>query len=125
VFPHRIATDLARALAAFVRAETRAHELLRNRIATIAIVSLLVDALGTALIFLLERHAAGTEVHTLGDAAFFTTVQLLTISSQLENPVTGWGRVVDIALELYALVVVTSLAGIFAGYFHERTTGPG
>lgn len=55
----------------------------------------------------------------MGDAAFFTAVQLLTISSQLRNPVTGAGRVVDVILELYALVVVTSLAGMFAAFFHR------
>jgi hypothetical protein len=58
-------------------------------------------------------------VTTVGDAAFFTAVQLLTISSQLKNPVTTGGRIVDVVLEAYALVVVTALAGMFASFFHR------
>ena len=38
---------------------------------------------------------------TLGQAVFFTTVQLLTVSSQIKNPVTAVGRAVDVALEVW------------------------
>jgi hypothetical protein len=44
-------------------------------------------------------------------------VQLLTISSQMPNPVTGPGRIVDVGLELYGLFVVTAFAGAFASFF--------
>ena len=66
-----------------------------------------------------ERHARGTEVKTFGDALFFSTVQLLTVSSQLKNPLTAAGRVVDIALELWAVIVVAGSAGAIATFFQS------
>lgn len=76
-----------------------------------------VDVVGGVLIWLFERNAKGTEIHSIGDAFFFSTVQLLTVSSQIKNPVTAAGRVLDIALEAWALFVVTSVAGSFAAFF--------
>ena len=40
---------------------------------------------------------SGSAIHNLWDAFFFTTVQLLTVSSQMPNPLTTGGRIVDIA----------------------------
>jgi hypothetical protein len=94
------------------------HRRLFARILIALGLTLAVDVVGTVLVFVLERHAHGTEIHTLGDAVFFTTVQLLTVSSQLKNPLTAAGRVVDVGLEVWALVVVTSVAGSFAAFFH-------
>ena len=70
-------------------------------------------------IYFLERHAKGTEVKSLGDALFFTTVQLLTVSSQLKNPLTSAGRVVDVVLELWAVIVVAGSAGAIAAFFQN------
>ena len=52
-----------------------------------------------------------------GDAAFFVAVQLLTVSSQFKNPVTSGGKVVDVVLEIWAIFVVTAVAGSFATFF--------
>jgi len=112
--------SLLRDLKRVATAETRRHELLRSRLATAIAASLVVYAAGSVLMYFLERHGRGTEIRTFGDAAFFTAVQLLTISSQLRNPVTASGRVVDVLLELYAIVVVTSVAGSFAAFFHAH-----
>ena len=99
-------------------AETHRHKRLRSRLTAAILATLVAYAAGTLLMYFLERHSRGSQIRTFGDAAFFTAVQLLTISSQLRNPVTAAGRVVDVLLELYALVVVTSLAGMFAAFFH-------
>jgi hypothetical protein len=93
------------------------HRRLVARLALALGLSLIADVAGGLLIWLFERHARGTEIHGLGDAFFFATVQLLTISSQIKNPLTPAGRIVDVALEVWALVVVTSLAGSFAAFF--------
>jgi hypothetical protein len=50
---------------------------------------------------------------------FFSTVQLLTVSSQIKNPLTASGRVVDVLLEIWALFVVTAVAGSFAAFFNS------
>jgi hypothetical protein len=44
-------------------------------------------------------------------------VQLLTVSSQIRNPLTASGRIVDVFLEAWAIVVVAALAGTFAAFF--------
>ena len=93
------------------------HRRLIARLTIVALLTLIVDAVGTILIYLAERNAANSEITSLGDALFFTTVQLLTISSQMPNPVTGPGRIVDVGLEIFALFVVTALAGAFASFF--------
>ena len=79
----------------------------------------IVDAAGTFLMWLFEDDVARSEIHNLWDAFFFSTVQLLTVSSQLKNPVTTGGRIVDMVLELTALGLVSGIAGIFASFFFD------
>jgi len=93
------------------------HRRLLARLSLVVLATFLVDAVGTVLIYFLERHASGTEVKSFGDALFFSTVQLLTVSSQLKNPLTAGGRVVDIVLELWAVIVVAGSAGAIAAFF--------
>jgi hypothetical protein len=42
---------------------------------------------------------------------------LLTVSSQIKNPLTWGGKIVDIGLEIWAIFVVTVIAGSFATFF--------
>jgi hypothetical protein len=51
-----------------------------------------VDLLCAVAAFLLERHSQQTEIKTFGSAAFWTTTQLLTVSSQIKNPISAGGR---------------------------------
>jgi hypothetical protein len=92
------------------------HRRLFAHLSIIIGATLVIDAIGTTLIYFLERHAPGTEVDTPFRAFFFTTVQVLTVSSQLKNPVTDAGRVVDMFLELWAVLVVAGSAGAFANF---------
>lgn len=103
------------------RAETPTHEHLRNRLATALVATIAVDAAASVAVYLLERHAPQTDISTIGSAAFWTTSQLLTISSSLQNPVSDWARGIDLAVELYAITVVTAVAGSFAAFFHRRS----
>ena len=91
------------------------HRRLVARIALAIAATLVVDAVGSLLTWVFE-HGRG-DIHGFGDAVFFTTVQLLTVSSQIKNPLTAAGRVVDVFLELWALFVVTAVAGSFAAFF--------
>lgn len=95
------------------------HRRLLARLALVVAATAMVDIAGTVAVYFLERHAKGTEVKSVGDALFFTTVQLLTVSSQIKNPLTGWGRVVDVVLELWAVVVVAGSAGAIAAFFQK------
>ncbi len=102
------------------RAATPTHEHLRARLAFILVASVAVDLVASVLIFVFERHAAGTEITTLGDAVFWTSTQLLTVSSQLANPISTPARVLDVILQAYAISVVAALAGSFGAFFHRR-----
>ena len=73
------------------------HRRLLARLLLVLLATAVIDIGGSVLIYVFERHASGTDVHSFGDALFFTTVQLLTVSSQLRNPLTAAGRVVDVA----------------------------
>jgi hypothetical protein len=93
------------------------HRRLVGRLLLVLLLTVLVDALGTIAIYAFENGVRGGEIHGLGDALFFTTVQLLTVSSQIRNPLTTGGRVVDVLLELWAVVVVAGSAGALAAFF--------
>jgi hypothetical protein len=102
-----------------LRAETAAHAELRSRILGVTVLSVALDLVAAGGAWAFERHHG--EITTFGNALFWTTTQMLTISSQFPNPLTTGGKVLDIALELYAIIVVTSVAGAFASFFHRRT----
>jgi drug/metabolite transporter (DMT)-like permease len=93
------------------------HRRLLIRTGVVLVLTVIVDALGTVAVYFAERHAKGTDITTIGDALFFTTVQLLTVSSQMANPFTTWGRIVDVLLEVWAVIVVAGVAGAMASFF--------
>jgi Ion channel len=93
------------------------HLVLRRRIVQALLLVGAIDVIGTVLMWMFENDAARSEISNLWDAFFFTTVQLLTVSSQMRNPVTTGGRIVDIFLELTALCLVSGIAGAFASFF--------
>lgn len=92
------------------------HRRLVARLTIAVAVTLLVDAIGAVLVWYFEHGVNKGDIHSFGDAVFFSTVQLLTVSSQIKNPLTTGGRVVDVFLEVWALFVVTSVAGSFAAF---------
>ena len=110
-----------REIAAVVRADTDTHLHLRQRIVAIALITVAVDVVCTVLMWLFERHAPQTDVKSIGSALFFSSTQLLTVSSSMANPLTTAGRVLDVLMEAYAITVVASLAGSFGAFFHRRS----
>jgi len=86
----------------------------------VIVTTLLLDAVASLLILGFERHAPGTQIANLGDSVFWTSTQLLTVSSQLPNPISTPARVLDIFLQAYAISVVAVLAGSFGAFFHRR-----
>jgi hypothetical protein len=103
------------------RAATPAHEHLRSRLVFLLVATAVLDAVASLLIFMFERHADGTEIMNVGDSLFWTSTQLLTVSSQLPNPISTPARVLDVFLQGYAISVVAFLAGSFAAFFHRRS----
>ena len=118
--PQAVRGSRAQEIHKVVRGATPTHEHLRSRITFVVGATLLLDAVASVLIFLFERHASGTKITNIGDAAFWTTTQLLTVSSQLPNPISAPARVLDVFLQAYAISVVAVLAGSFSAFFHRR-----
>jgi hypothetical protein len=93
------------------------HRRLLARVVIAFCLSAVVDLVCAALICSFESGLRGSSIHGFADALFFSTVQILTVSSSFRNPVTRAGQVVDVALELWAIFVVTAVAGSFASFF--------
>ena len=95
------------------------HRRLLARLLLLILATIVVDIIGTALDYHFERHAHGTDIRSLFDAFFYTTVQLLTISSSLANPLTTGGKVVDMGLELWGVLAIAGSAGAIASFFQS------
>ena len=93
------------------------HRRLLARVIIAFCLSAAVDLACAGLMCVFESGVKGSEIHGYGDALFFSTVQILTVSSSLKNPVTSAGQVVDVVLEFWAIFVVTVVAGSFASFF--------
>jgi hypothetical protein len=103
-----------------VRGMTPTHRHLRSRLATLLMATVALDLAASVVIYLSERHAPGSDIHNVGDALFWTTTQLTTVSSQLRNPVSTPARVLDLFLQGYAACAIAILAGSFGAFFHSR-----
>jgi hypothetical protein len=117
---HAPLRTLGREAGAVVRADTATHFHLRERLAGVFLASLIFDLTAATAMYFLEHDRAQTGIHTFGDAFFWTSAQLLTVSSQMPNPVTPAGKVIDILLEAWAITAVTAVAGSFSAFFHRR-----
>jgi hypothetical protein len=107
-----------------VRGATPTHMTLRVRLVFLVVATLALDVVATALMYLLERGDPASGFHTVFGAFFWVSAQLTTVSSQLPNPVTTGGRIVDLVLQCWAVSVVATLAASLASFFlarhHER-----
>jgi hypothetical protein len=103
-----------------IRGESRTHKFLRSRIAFLLVSTLALDAVASVLMYLFEHDARGSGFDDFGGALFWASAQLTTVSSQMPNPVTTPGRVLDITLELWAISVVATGAASIAAFFHAR-----
>jgi hypothetical protein len=103
-----------------VLAATPTHRRLRDAVVAIGVATIGIDLICAIVAFLLERHAHQTEINTFGSAVFWTTTQLLTVSSQIKNPISAGGRVLDIFMEIYAITVIATLAGAFGSFLQKR-----
>jgi hypothetical protein len=103
-----------------VRGDSHTHRLLRSRIVFLLVGTVLLDAVGTALMYLFEHDHRGSGFDDVGGALFWVSAQLTTVSSQMPNPVTTPGRVLDIVLEVWAISVVATLAASLGAFFRAR-----
>src|SRR3954453_5783233 len=85
----------------------------------LAVVAVAGDLVAGAIAMWAE-HGHPHAFATYWAALFWTTTQLLTVSSQLPNPTSTAAHILDVALELLSITIVTSIAGSWAAFFHRR-----
>jgi hypothetical protein len=103
-----------------VRAGTPTHGRLRDRLVAIAVATVGFDIVCAVLAFWFEHHQKHTQIESLGSALFWTTTQLLTVSSNIQNPISFSARVLDVVMEIYAITVIGSLAGALGAFLVKR-----
>ena len=86
-----------------LRGDSRTHRFLRAR-----------------AMYMLEHNDPRSGFDDVGGALFWVSAQLTTVSSQMPNPVTTPGRVLDIFLSIWAITVAATLAASLAAFFHGR-----
>ena len=112
---------MTRELMALVRGTTPNHLHLRQRLTVLVGSVVVLDAVFSVLAWALERDAPDSDIHSYGDALFWTTTQLFTVSSQLRNPVTGAGKVLDVVIEFAGITIVAALAGSLGSFLYRRS----
>jgi len=100
------------------RARTDTHGRLRDRVVAIIVATIGVDLTCAVLALAFEKNRG--QIHSFGSALFWTSTQLLTVSSQFTNPHTTPGRILDVAMEAYAISVVASLAAVMGAFMLRR-----
>jgi hypothetical protein len=120
LMPLRVLGSAAGEFRDVLRAATATHRRLRDHLVTIIVATVCIDLLCAIAAFLLERHSQQTEIKTFGSAAFWTTTQLLTVSSQIRNPISVGGRLLDVFMEIYAITVIAALAGAIGSFLQKR-----
>ncbi|HEY8626096.1 MAG TPA: hypothetical protein VIL82_08815 [Solirubrobacteraceae bacterium] len=109
-----------REVSAIARAGTPTHAKLRDRLTVLLIVTVGIDLICAVLALILERHGSSTQIKSFGSAIFWTSTQLLTVSSSIQNPVSVGGRILDVVMEAYAITVVATLAGSLGSFMVKR-----
>lgn len=103
-----------------VGAKSTTHGRYRDHLITILIVTAIVELICSVVGYFLERHVPDTDIHTFGQALFWTSTQLLSVSSSVKNPLSTGGQVLDVLMETYAITVVAALAGSTATFLQRR-----
>ncbi len=99
---------------------TPTHARLRDTLTVVVVATVVIDLVCAVLILMLERHVRGTAIHTFGSSLFWCSAQLLTVSSQLPNPLSAGARILDVAMEAYAITVVATLAASIGTFLIRR-----
>ena len=102
---------------------TKVHARLRRHLGTLLVLTFGVDLVCSVLAYVFEHGQKGGEIKSYGTAIFWTTTQLLTVSSSMANPVTTGGRVIDVFMEFWAISLVTAMAGAIGTFLMKKGEG--
>ena len=93
-------------------ARTRFHPGTKD-IPWLIVVSGVIVALGSALVYGIERNEPDANITTLPDAMWWGITTATTVGSNLE-PVTVEGRAIALGLMILGISLIAGMAGIFA-----------
>jgi hypothetical protein len=116
----RVMSGIAGEVRDVARARTTTHARLRDSLVGIALATIGIDLICAVLALVFEQHADQTQIKSFGSALFWTSTQLLTVSSSIQNPISTPGRVLDVAMEVYAITVIATLAGAMGTFLVRR-----
>lgn len=114
-------THIHRGLRDLLRAKSHPHADLRRRLGSTITLTVLISAVATFAILAVEHSHPASDIHSLWDAFYFTVSQMTTLSSSMANPVTRAGQIIVLLVDIYAITIVSTLAGMFGAYFYHRT----
>jgi len=114
-FPHRAVHFSLDVL----HARTETKRIIR-RLAILLAATVVATLICALAIYLLERHAHDSDIKSYGLAVFWSASQLLTLGSSLGDPVTTTGRIITVAMDVYAVVVIGTISGTLGAYFLHR-----
>ncbi len=117
----RVLRETGAELRRVASAETRPHGRLRDHVVAIVLYTVGIDLVCAALALMFEHDQKGTQIKTFGSAIFWTTTQLLTVSSQIVNPISTPARVLDVFMEIWAVSVIASLAAAVGTFLMKRS----
>jgi hypothetical protein len=120
VYAIRVMANFAAEVRSVLAAGTPIHGRLRDRLAALALTTIGFDLVCGALGYLFEHDQAHSQIRTFGSAIFWTTTQLLTVSSNLSNPISAPARILDVVMEIYAITVIGTLAAAFGAFLIRR-----
>lgn len=118
--PLRPWESIRRELRLVLRGASPTHSRLRNRLGFLFVATLGLDVVATVLMYLFEHSRPDSGFDDLGGAFFWVSAQLTTVSSQMPNPVSTPGRILDILLEIWAVSVVATMAAVLASFLLTR-----
>ena len=119
-YPTRVLGHAGAELRRVIRADSHAHGRLRDHVVAIFLLTVGVDLICAVLAYVLEHNQHGTQIHSFGSALFWTSTQLLTVSSQLVNPISTGARILDVFMEAWAVTVIASLAAAIGAFLVKR-----
>ena len=120
MYPLRVMGQAGTEVREVLRAGTPTHARLRDQLVAIALATVGFDIVCAVLGFLFEHDQKQTQIKSLGSALFWTTTQMLTVSSNIQNPISVPGRVLDVVMEIYAITVIGSMAGALGAFLVKR-----
>jgi voltage-gated potassium channel len=95
----------------------------RGHLARFLVAATVLVLNGAVIVYLLERHAPGSNIHTLGNALWWSFVTVTTVGYGDFYPVTTWGRVTACFIMGTGLLTLAVLTAQVASSFVAQ--GPG